>query len=106
MRRTPGRFRTRRQRVSQRSPRHHRRHRDSPCQATPARLRGPGLLYRHRDLLGKIHALEAAPPAAAAPPARPSLRLIASDLLAAHERSVRLTPASRQLERRLSEALG
>ena len=29
-------------------------------------------LYRHRDLLGKIHALEAAPPAPAAPPARPS----------------------------------
>ena len=29
-------------------------------------------LYRHRDLLGKIHALEAAPPAAELDPALPS----------------------------------
>ena len=29
-------------------------------------------LYRHRDLLGKIHALEAALPPASGPPARPS----------------------------------
>lgn len=64
-------------------------------------------LYRHRDLLGKIHALQAAPPAAgeAAGPAvtRASLQ---ADLLAAHERAIRLTARVQQLERRLSEALG
>jgi Family of unknown function (DUF6262) len=64
-------------------------------------------LYRHRDLLEKIHALEAAPPAAgqAAGPAvtRASLQ---ADLLAAHERAVRLSAHVRQLEKRLSEALG
>ena len=63
-------------------------------------------LYRHRDLLGKIHALEASPPAAGdgAGPAvtRASLQ---ADLLAAHERAIRLS-AVRQLEHRLSEALG
>jgi hypothetical protein len=64
-------------------------------------------LYRHRDLLGKIHALEAAPPAAdgTASPAVTCTSLQA-DLLAAHERSVRLTARVRRLERRLSEALG
>jgi chromosome segregation ATPase len=64
-------------------------------------------LYRHRDLLEKIHALEAAPPAAgeAAGPAvtRASLQ---ADLLAAHERAARLNARVRQLEKRLSEALG
>jgi len=64
-------------------------------------------LYRHRDLLEKIHALEAAPPAASegTGPAvtRASLQ---ADLLAAHERALRLTARIRQLEQRLSEALG
>jgi hypothetical protein len=64
-------------------------------------------LYRHRDLLEKIHALEAAPPAASegTGPAvtRASLQ---ADLLAAHERALRLTARIRQLEKRLSEALG
>jgi hypothetical protein len=49
-------------------------------------------LYRHRDLLAKIHALEATPPAPGdqAGPAvtRASLQ---ADLLAAHERAIRLT---------------
>ena len=64
-------------------------------------------LYRHRDLLGKIHALEAAPPAAGgtAGPAVTCASLQA-DLLAAHERAVRLDARVRQLEKRLSEALG
>src|SRR5712691_7395769 len=56
-------------------------------------------LYRHRDLLGKIHALEATPPAAGggAGPAvtRASLQ---ADLLAAHERAIRLTARVQQLE--------
>jgi hypothetical protein len=63
-------------------------------------------LYRHRDLLGKIHALEATPPAGdRAGPAvtRASLH---ADLAAAHERAVRLAARVRQLEKRLSEALG
>ena len=64
-------------------------------------------LYRHRDLLSKIHALEAAPPAAghATGPAvtRASLQ---ADLLAAQERAVRLNASVQQLEKRLSEALG
>jgi hypothetical protein len=64
-------------------------------------------LYRHRDLLEKIHALEAAPPATSngTGPAvtRASLQ---ADLLAAHERAIRLTARIRQLEKRLSETLG
>jgi hypothetical protein len=64
-------------------------------------------LYRHRDLLAKIHALEAAPPPAGegAGPAvtRASLQ---ADLLAAHERAARLNARVQQLEKRLSEALG
>ena len=65
------------------------------------------VLYRHRDLLSKIHALEAAPPAAghATGPAvtRASLQ---ADLLAAQERAVRLNARVQQLQKRLSEALG
>jgi hypothetical protein len=62
-------------------------------------------LYRHPDLLARIHALEAAPPAAAPGPAvtRTSLQ---ADLLAAHERTTRLTTRIRQLEQRLSDTLG
>jgi hypothetical protein len=62
-------------------------------------------LYRHRDLLAQIHALEAAPPATAPGPAvtRASLQ---ADLLAAGERATRLNSRVRQLETRLSEALG
>jgi hypothetical protein len=64
-------------------------------------------LYRHRDLLEKIHALEAAPPpgdgTAGTGVTRASLQ---ADLLAAHERALRLTARIRQLEKRLSETLG
>jgi hypothetical protein len=64
-------------------------------------------LYRHRDLLGKIHAIEASPPAAggSAGPAvtRTSLQ---ADLAAAHERAIRLNARLQQLEHRLSETLG
>jgi polyhydroxyalkanoate synthesis regulator phasin len=64
-------------------------------------------LYRHRDLLGKIHALEAAPPpageGAGSAVTRASLQ---ADLLAAHERAARLNARVQQLEKRLSEALG
>jgi hypothetical protein len=64
-------------------------------------------LYRHRDLLEKIHAAEATPPPGGetAGPAvtRASLQ---ADLLAAHERAIRLSTRVRQLEQRLSDALG
>jgi cell division protein ZapA (FtsZ GTPase activity inhibitor) len=64
-------------------------------------------LYRHRDLLDKIHALEATPPAHpdTCGPAvtRASLQ---ADLLAAGERAQRLNGRVRQLEKRLSEILG
>jgi hypothetical protein len=64
-------------------------------------------LYRHRDLLEKIHALEAAPPAADAIPGPGVTRAsLQADLLAAHERALRLTARIRQLEHRLSETLG
>jgi hypothetical protein len=61
-------------------------------------------LYRHRDLLGKIHATQAGPPAGTGPAVtRASLQ---ADLLAAHQRALRLTARIQQLEKRLSEALG
>jgi hypothetical protein len=64
-------------------------------------------LYRHRDLLAKIHALEASPPgdgqASGPGVTRASLQ---ADLAATHERALRLTSHIRQLEKRLSEALG
>jgi Family of unknown function (DUF6262) len=64
-------------------------------------------LYRHRDLLAQLHALEAAAPAAGDGngPAvtRASLQ---ADLLAAGERAIRLNARVQQLEKRLSEALG
>jgi hypothetical protein len=57
-------------------------------------------LHRHRDLLNKIHALEAAPPLAgdATGPAvtRASLQ---ADLLTAQERAVRLNARIQQLEK-------
>jgi hypothetical protein len=63
-------------------------------------------IYRHRDLLEKIHALQTEPPAGdSAGPAvtRASLQ---ADLLAAHERAIRLSSRIQHLEKRLSEALG
>ncbi len=63
--------------------------------------------YRHRDLLARLHALEATPPATGdgngAAVSRASLQ---TDLLAAGERAARLHSRVRQLEKRLSEALG
>lgn len=64
-------------------------------------------LYRHRDLLAQLHALEAASPGTGdgnRPTAtRASLQ---ADLLAAGERAIRLNARVQQLEKRLSEALG
>ncbi len=62
--------------------------------------------YRHRDLLEQIHALEAAPPAGTAAGSSVTRASQQADLLASHERAVRLSARVRQLEKRLSEALG
>jgi hypothetical protein len=64
-------------------------------------------LYRHRDLLEQIHALEATPPTTGETPGPAVTRAsLQADLLAAHERATRLHTQVQQLERRLSEALG
>ena len=64
-------------------------------------------LYRHRDLLAQIHALEATPPATGDGPGPAVTRAsLHADLLAAAERAVRLTSRIRQLENRLSDVLG
>ena len=64
-------------------------------------------LYRHRDLLAQIHALEqAAPPATGEPGPAVTRASLQADLLAANERAIRLTGRIRQLETRLSDLLG
>jgi hypothetical protein len=59
-------------------------------------------LYRHRDLLGKIHATQAGPPSGSG--AGPAVTR--ASLHADHDRALRLTARIQQLEKRLSEALG
>jgi hypothetical protein len=63
-------------------------------------------LYRHRDLLAQVHALETAPPATSGTAPTVSRASLQADLLAAQERTLRLAARVHQLERRLSEALG
>lgn len=63
-------------------------------------------LYRHRDLLAQLHAVQAQPsndPARGPTASRASLH---TDLLAAHERASRLASHIQRLERRLSASLG
>jgi len=64
-------------------------------------------LYRHRDLLAQLHALEATPPATGDPTGPTVTRAsLQTDLLAAHERAIRLNSRVQHLEKRLSQALG
>ncbi|RSS36434.1 hypothetical protein EF902_35275 [Streptomyces sp. WAC05858] len=64
-------------------------------------------IYRHHDLLEKIHAAEAVPAGSEGVPGPVVTRAsLQADLLAAHERAVRLDSRNRLLERRLAEALG
>jgi Family of unknown function (DUF6262) len=63
-------------------------------------------LYRHRDLLAQIHALQAEPPAGAAAGPAVTRASLQADLLAAHDRAARLNTRVQHLEKRLSEALG
>jgi hypothetical protein len=63
-------------------------------------------LYRHRDLLEKIHALQADPVTDEHTGPAVTRASLQTDLLAAHERAARLGARIQQLEKRLSEALG
>jgi hypothetical protein len=63
-------------------------------------------LYRHRDLLAKVHATQVGPPAANGTGPAVTRASLQADLLAAHERALRLHARIQQLEKRLSEALG
>ena len=64
-------------------------------------------LYRHRDLLEKIHAHATEPPTTGADTSPAVTRAsLQADLLAAHERTARLHTRVQHLEKRLSDALG
>ena len=63
-------------------------------------------LYRHRDLLEKIHASGAEPPATSGAGSAVTRASLQADLLAAHERTHRLNTRVHHLEKRLSDALG
>jgi hypothetical protein len=63
-------------------------------------------LYRHRDLLERVHAAETQPANASGVGPVVSRASLQADLLAAHDRAVRLAARVQQLERRLSESLG
>jgi chromosome segregation ATPase len=65
-------------------------------------------LYRHRELLEKIHALQADSAASAGSSTGPAVTRasLRADLHAAHERAARLNARLQHLEKRLSEALG
>ena len=63
-------------------------------------------LYRHPDLLEKIHALQADPVTDEHTGPGVTRASLQADLLAAHERAARLNARIQQLEKRLSEALG
>jgi hypothetical protein len=63
-------------------------------------------LYRHRDLLAQLHALEATPATGGTAGPAVTRASLQADLLAAHERSVRLNGRVQHLEKRLSQALG
>lgn len=63
-------------------------------------------LYRHHDLLERIHTAQTKPPEDPTRGPAPSRASLQADLAAAHERTTRLTARIRQLEHRLSQVLG
>ena len=63
-------------------------------------------LYRHPDLVEKIHALQADPVTDEHTGPAVTRASLQADLLAAHERTARLDARIQQLEKRLSQALG
>jgi len=63
-------------------------------------------LYRHRELLERIHSAQVGEPRDTDAAARVSHQSLRVDLANAHERNQRLRARVQHLERRLSEALG
>jgi transposase-like protein len=63
-------------------------------------------LYRHRDLLERIHAAATQPPDKPEIGARVTRASLQADLLAAQQRCTRMAARTQQLEIRLSELLG
>lgn len=63
-------------------------------------------LYRHRDLLKKIHALQTEPALGDGTGPAVTRASLQADLLTAHERATRLNTRVQHLEKRLSDALG
>jgi hypothetical protein len=63
-------------------------------------------LYRHRDLLDRVHAAEAQPRNAADGSCAVTRASLQADLLAAQQRCTRMAARVRQLETRLSQVLG
>jgi hypothetical protein len=63
-------------------------------------------LYRHRDLLERVHAAEAQPRDAGDLGPVVTRASLQADLLAAQQRCARMAARTRQLETRLSELLG
>jgi transposase-like protein len=63
-------------------------------------------LYRHRDLLEQVHAMEAQPRNAPGVGPAVSRTSLHADLLNAQARAARMAARVQQLEKRLSEALG
>ena len=63
-------------------------------------------LYRHRDLLERLHALDAQPPGGAGGSSAVTRASLESDLVATQHRAGRLAARVQHLERRLSELIG
>jgi transposase-like protein len=63
-------------------------------------------LYRHRDLLERIHAAETEPPDKPGTGPAVTRASLQTDLLAAQQRCTRMAARNQQLETRLSELLG
>ena len=63
-------------------------------------------LYRHRDLLERIHTADAQPPDKPGVGPSATRASLHTDLLAAQQRCARMAARTQQLEKRLSELLG
>ena len=63
-------------------------------------------LYRHRDLLERIHTADAQPPDKSGVGPSVTRASLQADLLAAQQRCARMAARTQQLEKRLSELLG
>ncbi len=81
-------------------------HEISPSSIARAAGAGRTFLYRHRDLLEQVHAVQANAPALAGTGPAASSASLQADLLNAEQRAARLAARVQQLERRLSAQLG